>query len=84
LPVPSPAAHNPDALLAKEFCDLLSGLETTIPRLGRVIACLLTGTLIKDKIKKVDDCHRTGVRKEKSLKSKDKKSGATKKVHVVA
>jgi hypothetical protein len=52
-PVPPPTTHNPDALLAKELCDLLSGLETAIPRLGRTIACLLTGTSIKDKIKKV-------------------------------
>jgi hypothetical protein len=69
-------AHNPDALLAKELCDLLSGLETAIPGLGRVIACLLTGTPIKDKIKKVGDCSRTGIRKEKSLRCKVKKSGA--------
>jgi hypothetical protein len=83
-PVPPPAAHNPDALLAKELCVQLSGLETAIPGLGRMIACLLTGTPIKDKIKKVGDCHRTGLRKEKYLRSKDKKSGATRKTHVVA
>jgi hypothetical protein len=69
-------AHNPDALLAKELCDLLSGLETAIFGLGRAIACLLTGMPIKDKIKKVGDCSCTGIRKEKSLRCKDKKSGA--------
>jgi hypothetical protein len=43
LPIPPPVAHNPDALFAKELCDLLSGLETAIHGLGRAIACLLTG-----------------------------------------
>jgi hypothetical protein len=74
-------AHNPDALLAKELCDHLSGLETAIPGLGRAIACLLTGTPIKGKIKKVGDCSRTGIQKEKSLRCKDKKTGA-KKIHI--
>jgi hypothetical protein len=37
-PIPPSMAHNPDALLAKEVCDLLSGLETAIPGLGRAIA----------------------------------------------
>jgi hypothetical protein len=56
-------AHNPDALLTKELRDLLSGLETAIRGLGRAIACLLIGTPIKDKIKKVGDCSRTGIGK---------------------
>jgi hypothetical protein len=76
LPIPPPMAHNPDALLVKELCDLLSGLETAIPGLGKAIACLLTGTPIKGKIKKVGDCSRIAIQKEKSLRCKDKKSGA--------
>jgi hypothetical protein len=75
--------HNPDALLAKEVCDLLSGLYIAIPGLGRVIACLLTGTPIKGKNKKVGDCSRTGM-KEKLLKCKDKKSGVIGKAHATA
>jgi hypothetical protein len=66
---------NPDALLAKEVCDLLSGLETANPGLGRAIVCLLTGTPIKDKSTKASDYPRTSFHKEKSLKCKDKKSG---------
>jgi hypothetical protein len=81
-PIPPPSAHNPDALLAKELCDLLSGLDTAIPGLGRAVACLLMGTPIKDKIKKVGDCSWTGMRKEKSLMSKYKKSGARRKAHM--
>jgi hypothetical protein len=80
--IPPPSAHNPDALLAKELCDLLSGLDIAIPGLGRAVACLLTGTPIKDKIKKVRDCSWTDMRKEKSLMSKDKKSGARRKAHM--
>jgi hypothetical protein len=63
---PSPP-HSPDALVAEEICDLLSRLDLLIPGLGRSIACLLTGTPIKGKIKKVGDGLRTGIRKEKSL-----------------
>jgi hypothetical protein len=63
---------SPDALFAKELCDVLIKLEAAIPGCGRAIACLLTGTEIKGKGKKVDDCPR----KEKSLKCKHKKSGA--------
>jgi hypothetical protein len=77
-------AHKSDALFVKELCDLLSGLETAIPGLGRAIACLLTGAPIKGKIKKVGDCTRTSIRKEKSLRCKDKKSGAKENVHGAA
>ena len=34
---------NPDALFAKELCDLLANVEVARPDLGRSIACLLTG-----------------------------------------
>ena len=44
---------NPDALFAKELCDLLASVEVARPGLGRSIACLLTGTPIKGKKKKV-------------------------------
>jgi hypothetical protein len=74
-PIPPLTEHNPDALLVKEVCDLLSGLETAIPGLGRAIACLLTGTPIKGKSTKASDYPRTSFQKEKSLKCKDKKSG---------
>jgi hypothetical protein len=61
LPTPPTVAHNLDALFTKELCDLLSGLETAIPILGRVIACLLTGTPIKGKINKVGNYSRTDI-----------------------
>jgi hypothetical protein len=83
-PIPPLAIHNPDALLAKEVCDLLSSLNTAIPRLGRAIACLLTETPIKGKNKKVGDCPRTGMRKEKLLRCKDNKSGRIGKEHATA
>jgi hypothetical protein len=66
-PIPPSPPHSPDALVAEEICDLLSRLDLLIPGLGRSIACLLTGTPIKGKIKKVGDGLRTGFRKEKSL-----------------
>jgi hypothetical protein len=69
--VPPPADHNPDALLAKELCDLLIGLETTIPELGRAIASLLTQTPIKNKSKKVGDCSPTcGMRSLSGVKTR--------------
>jgi hypothetical protein len=65
-----------DALFAKELCDVLISLEATVPGCGRAIACLLTGSTIKSKSKKVGDCPRTGTRKEKSLRCKGKKGEA--------
>jgi hypothetical protein len=59
-PIPPSMLDNPDALFAKELCDILSSLE---------VACLLTGTPIKGK-SKVSVCPRTGKRKEKSLRPK--------------
>ena len=44
---------NPDALFVKELCDLLASVEVAKPGLGRSIACLLTGTPIRGKQKKV-------------------------------
>ena len=44
---------NTDALFAKKFCDLLARVEVARPGFGRSIACLLTGTPIKGKQKKV-------------------------------
>ena len=44
---------NPNALFAKELCDLLASVEVARPGLGRSIACLLTGTPIRGKQKKV-------------------------------
>lgn len=72
---PSPS-HNSDVLFAKELCDLLSSVEVAIPGCGRAIACLLTGTKIKGKGKKVDDRSRSDIPKKKSLRCKDKKSGS--------
>jgi hypothetical protein len=66
-PIPPSPARSPDALVAEELCDLLSRLDVLIPGLGRSIACLLTGTPIKEKIKKVGDGLRTDIRK-KSLR----------------
>jgi hypothetical protein len=51
----------------KEICDLLSRLDVLITGLGRSVACVLTGTQIKEKIKKVGAGLQTGIRKEKSL-----------------
>jgi hypothetical protein len=84
VPIPPPSTHNFDALVAKELCDLLSRLDVVIPGFGRVIACLLIGTKIKGKSKKVGDCPQTGTRKGKSLRCKDKKSGETGKASAVA
>ena len=44
---------NSNALFAKELCDLLASVEVARPGLGRSIACLLTGTPIRGKSKKV-------------------------------
>ncbi|XBI15389.1 hypothetical protein VPH35_057813 [Triticum aestivum] len=44
---------NSNALFAKELCDWLASAEIARPGLGRSIACLLTGTPIKGKQKKV-------------------------------
>ena len=44
---------NPDALFAKELCDLLASVEVARPGLGKSIACLLTGTPIRGKQKMV-------------------------------
>jgi hypothetical protein len=82
-PIASSPILNLDALFAKELCDVLIGLEATISRCGREIVCLLTGTIIKDKIK-MGDCPRTGIRKEKLLKCKEKKSDAMEKAPAVA
>jgi hypothetical protein len=49
--------------------------------LQKAIACLLTGAPIKGKIKKMGDCSRIAIQKEKSLRCKDKKSGAKENVH---
>jgi hypothetical protein len=77
VPITPPRANNSDALFAKELCNLLSRLDVLIPRFGRAIACLITGTEIKGKSKKVGDCPQTGTRKGKSLRCKYKKSGDT-------
>ncbi|KAE8812477.1 putative LRR receptor-like serine/threonine-protein kinase [Hordeum vulgare] len=47
-----PPTPNPNALFAKELCDLLASVEVTRPGLGRSIACLLTETPIRDKQQK--------------------------------
>jgi hypothetical protein len=84
VPIPPPSTHNSDDLVTKELCDLLSRLDVVIPGFGRAIACLLTGTKIKGKSKKVGDCPQTGTRKSKSLRCKDKKSDETGKASAVA
>jgi hypothetical protein len=35
VPTPPPMVHNPDALFAKDFCDMLNSLETTLYGCGR-------------------------------------------------
>ena len=49
----SAPAPNSNALFAKELCDLLASVDVARPGLGRSIACLLTGTPIRGKSKKV-------------------------------
>jgi hypothetical protein len=73
VPITPPRANNSDALFANELCNL----DVLIPRFGRAIACLLTGTKIKGKCKKVGDCPQTGTQKGKSVRCKYKKSGGT-------
>ncbi|XBH92908.1 hypothetical protein VPH35_083943 [Triticum aestivum] len=51
-PTPTP---NSNALFAKELCDLLASVEVARPGLGRSIACLLTGTPIRGKQKKMGE-----------------------------
>lgn len=79
VPIRQSASHNSDVLFAKELCALLSSVEVAIPGCGRAIACLLTGTTIKGKGNKVDDRSRSDIPKKKSLRCKDKKSGAIRK-----
>ncbi|KAM0891486.1 hypothetical protein ACQ4PT_026382 [Festuca glaucescens] len=82
--IPPPPTHNSDVLFTKELCDLLSSVEIAIPGCGRAIAFLLTGTSTKGKSKKVGDCPQTTIRKEKSIRCKDKKFDATRKASVAA
>jgi hypothetical protein len=84
VPIPPPPTHSSDAFIAKELCDLLSRFDVVIPGFGRVIACLLTGTKIKGKTKKVGDCPQIGIRKGKTLRCKDKKSGDIEKAPAAA
>jgi hypothetical protein len=63
-----------EVLFAKELSGLLISLEVTIPRCGKEIACLLSGKDTGDTIKKVREY----------LRSKSKKSGATRKVCATA
>ncbi|XBJ19093.1 hypothetical protein VPH35_010119 [Triticum aestivum] len=57
---------NSNALFAKELCDLLASVEVARPSLGRSIACLLTGTPIRDKQKKVGN-RKSGAKGKTSL-----------------
>jgi hypothetical protein len=77
-PIPPPLAHNPDALFAKELCDLLD--------LGVRYCSMWKGGCLcpKCKIKKVGDCPRTSIWKEKSLRSKGKKSDTIGKAHAAS
>jgi hypothetical protein len=70
-PIPSPPAHNSDALFAKELCDFLNNLEVAIPGCGRAIAYLPTVTTIKGKTNKVDS--QTDIPKEKSHRCKKRR-----------
>ncbi|XBI61397.1 hypothetical protein VPH35_042203 [Triticum aestivum] len=57
---------NSNALFAKELYDLLASVEVARPGLGRSIACLLTGTPIRDKQKKVGN-RKSGAKGKTSL-----------------
>jgi hypothetical protein len=69
-PIPPTSALSPDALFAKDLCDVLSKLEAAIPRYGRAIACLLTGLAIKSKGKTVGDCPGPAPRRRSFLGAK--------------
>ena len=70
----------PEALLAKKLCDFLVNLEADDPGSGKTIGCLLKERAIRRKGKKVG----SGIPKEKSFKSKTKKSGASRMVSPAA
>jgi hypothetical protein len=72
------ASSSDEVNKAEEICELLSKLDVVIPGLGRSIACLLTGTPIKDKIKNMCGGPQNGIQ-NKSLGCKDKKGTATRK-----
>lgn len=67
-------AVDSEALFAKELCELLVTLEAASPGSGKDIACLLSGKDAGCKIKKVKEY----------LRSKSKKSGATRKASAAA
>jgi hypothetical protein len=72
-PIPAPSTHNPDALFAKELCNMVNSFEPARPRLGRGSDCLhylIMGTKFKYKRKNVCDFPRTGIRNGMSLKYK--------------
>lgn len=77
-------ASDADALFVKELCDVLVSLEAASPGYGKTIACLLTGKTSRGKIKKVDACPHAGIPKEKSVRSRGKKSGAIRKASATA
>jgi hypothetical protein len=69
-----PLSPSSEVLFAKEVFDLLVSLEMASPGAGVEIACLLTRKSTTCICKKV----------KKSLRSKSKKSGATKKAYIAA
>jgi hypothetical protein len=69
----------PGALFAKKFYDFLVNLEADDPGSGKTIGCLLKEREMRNKSKVG-----SGILKEKSFKSKIKKSGASKKASTTA
>jgi hypothetical protein len=69
----------PGAILAKKLYDFLVNLEADDPGSGKTIGCLLKEMEMRNK-RKVE----SGILKEKSFKSKIKKSGASKKASTTA
>ena len=67
----------PRAFFAKKLCDFLARLEHGDPGSGKTIGCLLKEREIRNESKKVGSC------KEKSFKSKTKKTGASGKEPIV-
>ena len=71
----SALASVPGPLFAKKLCDFLVRLEADDPGSGKTIGCFLKEREMRSKSKKLV----SGIRKEKSFKSKIKKSGASRK-----
>jgi hypothetical protein len=51
-PISPSSPHCPNALVAEEICVLFSRFDVLVPKLGRSIACLLTGHQSRKKLRR--------------------------------